>query len=335
MDIPPQLIVSAERLALSGSTSSIHRRFRAGRYVRLRRGYYVETSVWVEATPAERFEWSAAAVGLAFEQPVFHGESAAVVLGIPTLRTPPLVELATDSERITGRRPPTFTVHGQSALAEQARNLGNYPMRYVLRRDVDAVVSGQFACTSLVQTAVDVMISSSFSKALVVAEGVARALVDQGTLDRDACLADHPGIAEELDGISSEATGLRTHRLARLAQAKSESVGESFSKAAFELLDFEQPMQQHTIYDSGQFVARTDFWWPQQNVVGEFDGKAKYVDKELRGRLTAEEIVYQEKLREDRIRSLAFAFVRWSWADLEQPGLLRQKLLRAGLRPRS
>ena len=98
MDIPPQLIVSAERLALSGSTSSIHRRFRAGRYVRLRRGYYVETSVWVEATPAERFEWSAAAVGLAFEQPVFHGESAAVVLGIPTLRTPPLVELATDSE---------------------------------------------------------------------------------------------------------------------------------------------------------------------------------------------------------------------------------------------
>lgn len=86
MDIPPEIIVSAERLALTGSTAVIHRPFRAGRLVRLRRGYYVKTSTWVEATPAQRFEWSAAAVGLAFEQSVFCGESAAVVLGVPTLR---------------------------------------------------------------------------------------------------------------------------------------------------------------------------------------------------------------------------------------------------------
>ena len=335
MDIPPQLIVSAERLALTGSTAVIHRPFRAGRLVRLRRGYYVKTSTWVEATPAQRFEWSAAAVGLAFDQPVFCGESAAVVLGVPTLRPPEFVDLATSSERITGRRPATFVVHGNNALAEKARNAGNHPMRYVLRRDAQTVVSGQFSCTSPVQTAMDVMCSSSFSRALVVADGIARMLWQQGLLGQGACLIEHPGIALALDGIVADATKHRAVRIASLANTKAESVGESFSRAVIELLGFEQPLQQHTIVDSGQFVARTDFWWPEELIAGEFDGKQKYADEDMRGDWSPEEVVYQEKLREDSIRALGFTVVRWNWADLEQPGRLRQKLLRAGLRPRS
>ncbi|MDQ0029737.1 hypothetical protein [Arthrobacter bambusae] len=335
MDIPPQLIVSAERLALTGSTAGIHRPFKAGRLVRLRRGYYVKTSSWVEATPAQRFEWSAAAVGLALEQPVFCGESAAVVLGVPTLRPPEFVDLATPSERSTGRRPATFVVHGNSVLAEKARNAGNHPLRYVLRRDAQAVVSGQFSCTSPVQTAMDVMCASSFSSALVIADGIARMLWKQGLLGQDACLAEHPAIASALDGISAVATRHRAARIAGLAHTKAESAGESFSRAVIELLGFEQPLQQHTIVDSGRFVARTDFWWPEQSIAGEFDGKQKDADENMRGAWSAEEAVYREKLREDNIRGLGFTVVRWNWADLEQPGRLRMKLLRAGLRPRS
>ncbi|WP_284750937.1 hypothetical protein [Arthrobacter sp. efr-133-R2A-120] len=335
MDIPPQLIVSAERLALTGSTAGIHRPFRAGRLVRLRRGYYVKTSTWVEATPAERFEWSAAAVGMAFDQPVFCGESAAVVLGVPTLRPPEFVDLATSSERITGRRPATFAVHGNSVLAEKARNAGNHPMRYVLRRNAQAVVSGHFSCTSPVQTVIDVMCTSSFSSALVVADGIARMLWQQGLLGQDARLIEHPGIASALDRIVADAAKHRALRIASLAHPKAESAGESFSRAVIELLGFEQPLQQHMIVDSGQFVARTDFWWPEQSIAGEFDSKQKYADEDMRGDWTAEEIVYREKVREDSIRALGFTVVRWSWADLEQPGRLRQKLLRAGLRPRA
>lgn len=334
MDIPPQLIVSAERLALTGSTAVIHRPFRSGRLVRLRRGYYVKTSTWVEATPAQRFEWSAAAVGLAFEQPVFCGESAAVVLGVPTLGPPEFVDLATSSERITGRRPATFVVHGNSALAEKARNTGNHPMRYVLRRDVQAVVSGRFYCTSPVQTAMDVMCSSSFSRALVVADGIARMLSEQGLLGQDACLIEYPGIALALDGIMADAIKHRAVRIASLAHTKSGSVGESYSRAVIELLGFEQPLQQHTSVDSGQFVARTGFWWPEQSIAGEFDGKHKYADEDLQGDSSAEEVVYREKVHEDSIRAQGITIVRWNWSDLEQPGRLRQKLLRAGLRPR-
>ncbi|OOP62041.1 hypothetical protein BMF89_10305 [Arthrobacter sp. SRS-W-1-2016] len=316
MDIPPEIIISAERLALTGSTAVIYRPFRAGRLVRLRRGYYVKTSTWVEATPAQRFEWSAAAVGLAFEQSVFCGESAAVVLGVPTLHPPEFVDLATSTERTTGRRPATFVVHGKSVLAEKARNTGNHPMRYVLRRDAEAVVSGRFSCTSPVQTAMDVMCTSSFSRALVVADGIARMLVEQGSLGQDACLIEHPEIALALDGIVADATKHRAVRIASLANAKADSVGESYSRAVIELLGFEQPLQHHTD-DSDQFVARTGFWWPEHLIAGEFEGGQ------------------QEKPGEESIRALGITVVRWNWADLEQPGLLRQKLLRAGLRPRA
>ncbi|MNG34902.1 hypothetical protein D3C84_1215120 [compost metagenome] len=67
--------------------------------------------------------------------------------------------------------------------------------------------------------------------------------------------------------------------------------------------------------------------------MGEFDGKAKYVEAAVRGKVSAEEAVYREKLREDRIRRLGFGFVRWSWADLEDPSRLKRRLLAAGLRP--
>jgi hypothetical protein len=67
---------------------------------------------------------------------------------------------------------------------------------------------------------------------------------------------------------------------------------------------------------------------------GESDGKAKYVDAAVRGGLSAEQAVYREKLREDRIRGLGLGIVRWGWADVENPDRLGRKLLAAGLRPR-
>jgi hypothetical protein len=86
-------------------------------------------------------------------------------------------------------------------------------------------------------------------------------------------------------------------------------------------------------HDEDGFIGRADCWWPRQRVVGEFDGKGKYLDAAVRGDLSAEQAVYREKLREDRIRGLGLGFVRWGWADVENPDRLRRKLLAAGLRP--
>ncbi|WP_307794400.1 hypothetical protein [Arthrobacter cavernae] len=292
------------------------------------------TTDWISAKPHERHVLATAAVGLALDGPVFYGETAAVVLGLPTLRVPQFVDVATDVEGKTGRRPGTFTVLGGESVAEQARNAGSYPLKFHLRRNAEPVCSGVFQSTGLVDTALDVMRHCPFSNALVVADGVARLLAQQGQLAAGARLVDHPDVAAGLDGIRAVATQQRAIRVAAMAHALAESAGESYSRAVIELLGFEQPAQQKDFSDSSGFVGRSDFWWPEQRVVGEFDGRGKYLDEALGGGDQAGAAVYREKLREDRIRDLGMKVVRWNWADLERPGRLRAKLLRAGLRPR-
>ena len=91
------------------------------------------------------------------------------------------------------------------------------------------------------------------------------------------------------------------------------------------------PVLQHAFYDSDGFIGRTDFFWPEYGVIGEFDGDAKYLDDDLLGDRTAREAVLAEKKREDRLRALGYTVVRWDWKAVTKPELLGQKLAAAGL----
>jgi very-short-patch-repair endonuclease len=76
-----------------------------------------------------------------------------------------------------------------------------------------------------------------------------------------------------------------------------------------------------------------DFWFPDQGVVVEVDGRAKYEDPVmLDGRSTAD-VHWREKRREDFIRSCpgVRAVIRLSWSDLMQPDRVRAALRRAGV----
>lgn len=53
----------------------------------------------------------------------------------------------------------------------------------------------------------------------------------------------------------------------------------------------------------------------------EFDGKVKYSDRD---------VLFAEKQREDRIRSLGYEVVRLTWSDLSRPERVRA-LLQAAL----
>jgi hypothetical protein len=75
-----------------------------------------------------------------------------------------------------------------------------------------------------------------------------------------------------------------------------------------------------------------DFWWPETGLVGEFDGRGKYLrDEFTRGRTTAE-VVLDEKRRENRLRALGLTVVRWEWADALMPRRLEMILTGVGLR---
>jgi hypothetical protein len=61
---------------------------------------------------------------------------------------------------------------------------------------------------------------------------------------------------------------------------------------------------------------------------GEFDGKIKY-GRLLKPGLPIEEVLFEEKRREDVLRDLGWQIVRWLWADIYWPGVIRDRLLRA------
>lgn len=79
--------------------------------------------------------------------------------------------------------------------------------------------------------------------------------------------------------------------------------------------------------------AIVDFWFPDQGVVVEVDGRAKYEDPEMLGGRTTAQAHWEEKRREDFIRS--FPEVRYvlrvTWRELMRPEDLRVLLVRSGV----
>jgi hypothetical protein len=62
--------------------------------------------------------------------------------------------------------------------------------------------------------------------------------------------------------------------------------------------------------------------------IGEFDGKIKY-GRLLKPGQRIEDVIFEEKLREDALRDLGWQSVRWLWRDLYRRGVLRERVLRA------
>jgi hypothetical protein len=124
--------------------------------------------------------------------------------------------------------------------------------------------------------------------------------------------------------------GVRSARRAiQLMDARSESAGESVSRVRIISDGLPVPKPQEVIRTpAGVFVARVDFCWKKQRTVGEFDGKIKY-GRLLKPGQRVEDVVYEEKRREDAFRDLGWKVVRWLWEDLYRPGVLRDRLQRA------
>ena len=106
--------------------------------------------------------------------------------------------------------------------------------------------------------------------------------------------------------------GSRAARLAFwLSDRRIESPGESRALFLFWEFHLPRPEPQYEIYSSstGLLVARTDFAWEEYRHVCEFDGKVKYM-RAFRPSVPPEQIVYDEKCREDSVRDEDFGVSR-------------------------
>ncbi len=156
--------------------------------------------------------------------------------------------------------------------------------------------------------------------------------MEQAVAAGDRALANHLSRAELNHALArmERWPGVRRARqVVGFLDVRSESVGESLSRVRFHQDGLPAPEPQYELIDAdGVWVARVDFFWRQQRTVGEFDGKIKYGPL-LRAGQSLERVLVEEKLREDRIRDLDLRVVRWTWRELHQPGVIRDRLQRA------
>ena len=118
-----------------------------------------------------------------------------------------------------------------------------------------------------------------------------------------------------------------------MGSALSGSPAESVARVRFRQLRTPEPVQQHEFSRAGAQRAVVDFWFPDQGVVVEVDGRAKYEDPQMLAGISTADAHWREKQREDFVRSFTAVrgFVRLTWADLMDPETVRAKLTQAGI----
>ena len=152
-----------------------------------------------------------------------------------------------------------------------------------------------------------------------------RALAPRGR-DRSPLLT--PDELAAAVGCAAGRTGAGVaRRVAADADGRSGSVGETRSRIALARAGIPEPVLQWEVLAEGRRHV-TDFAWPELGVVAEFDGRVKYGRALAPGQDPAE-AVWQEKLREDRLRGVGLVVVRWIWRDIDDFAATAARLLAA------
>lgn len=296
--------VTADDLRASGlAGEDLRRAARAGSLVRIRHGAYVPTAAWTSADEVERYRLRVRAAARRLAEPVFAHESAAAMWRLPLLGTWP------------------SDVHVLLAVARGTASTRGVRRHRVAVVPESGVVDG-VRVTTVARTVVDLARTGSFARGLVLADDALRRYrVALDDLGREVAAA-------------GSGRGVRAaRRVVDEADAGAESPGESLSRARMIELDLPRPALQHEVRDGRGLVGRVDFFWPEQGVVGEFDGRLKYRAGGVGDRTAAEERVWAEKRREDRLRATGLRVVRWTWRDASDPARLARLLAGAGVRP--
>ena len=280
----------------------IRPKVRAGEVVRLLRGVYYPADAWERETPRERHLTLARAVMLLRSRRiVFSHRTAAVVWGLPLLGDPPEF------------------VHAVSHRAGGGRSDDRLVRHCIDIPPQTAIIDG-LEVTELGRTAIDIARSSRFGEAVMIADAVLTRGVGVHELAREL---PEPGAR----GVK------RAREVVAFADARSGSPLESLSRASIFEAGLSAPELQHEFRDSdGRMVV--DFWWPRYGVVGEFDGKVKYLDERYRGGRALEQVLIDEKWREVRLRRQGEvrAIARWDAATAASPTRLGRLLRSYGIR---
>ncbi|MDO5502760.1 MAG: type IV toxin-antitoxin system AbiEi family antitoxin domain-containing protein [Actinomycetia bacterium] len=148
----------------------------------------------------------------------------------------------------------------------------------------------------------------------------------QGVVSLDAAL--HTGkvteddVAAVIERVAAWPRVSRARSMLKLADGRRETPGESRTGVMLSFLGYDVIPQFQIFDQGGRLIARVDFLIKGTRVIIEFDGKIKYADDDG----TA---LFDEKKREDLLRSLGYVVVRLVWSDLNAPAAVDARIRRA------
>jgi hypothetical protein len=306
-------LVLSREIATPGGRSQFFAEVRRGDFVMLQRGVYMPTDQWNMLSTDEQYRSRMhGASALSNDQPVWSHESAAAMWRLPNLHAWP-----------TG----LHTIVPDAAGGRTTRSL----VRHTLGFPAATVRIDGLTVTELARTVVDLCRSLGFAQAVVFADAALRR-TDHPVPGAPPSSLSHADLRAEL-ALNFAGRGVaKARQVIAFADGRADRPGESISRVNISLARLTPPQLQVPIVGASGRTWIVDFWWPDFNVIGEFDGKAKYTDPQfLRGRTPAE-AVYDEKLREDDLRAANHRMTRWPWETAISMPRLRQHLLAAGIR---
>jgi hypothetical protein len=307
-----QLILTRE-LPVAGDRTEFYTRASGGEFTALRRGVYMRTDAWSQLNPdAQHRARVYAAVEYAKSDPVVSHVSAVSLWRLPWF----------------SGYPRTVHVLGK---AESGGRSTSSTVRHAVGSPAPIVWIDGVRTTSLARTVVDVGSTASFAQAVAVADAALRRTVSPVDEIPPTTLT-RADLISELENIPVAHGSAKALRALEFSDGAADSPGESISRVNMSLARLTAPELQAPLHGASGRLWHVDFWWPRFNLIGEFDGKTKYVDEQYLQGKSANEMVYQEKLREDDLRAAGHAFTRWPWRVANDVPALRAHLVAAGLR---
>lgn len=279
-----------EALGEGHADKTIARALRLRLWVRIRHGYYTFTDLWAAADDRERHLVRAHAV-------MHKLGSRAALSHVSAALEHKLMVWDVDLS----------LVHVTRLDGGQGRIEAGVHYHEGVCRDDDLVSIDSMLVVNRARAALETSTSTSTEQSLVVLDSVLR----------NGCTRD------ELEAMHEEMLhwpGMQHTQVAvRMADGRSESVGESRCRWLFYKHRLPAPKLQHNVYDAqGNLIGTTDFAWEEHGLLGEFDGRVKY-GRLLRPGETPGDAVFREKVREDALREASnCGMVRIIWSHLYQ-----------------
>ena len=346
----PTVFTRADAVAAGLSRNQIEHRI-GRQWQPLRRGAYCLSSSWQTASPAGRHLLSAVAATLTHacdESITISHLTAALAWDLPC---PSPITWPVCLTTRPGHR------HPEALAPRPARRRAPTRIQVATMRRQDRTRLRGTWVTTPARTAADCLRHCEPQVAVPIAD----AILFRGL----ATLAELDDVLAFQDAWPYAARARRSRRIV----APRESWLESASAVAFDLAGLDPPASQVEIYDRrGTFVARVDFAWIRDGVIGEADGLAKYglswTAGAQAGRSEADgrpampgtsaangkrevdgepavhsepavdadvlrETLLAERRRAERLADLGLRVVRWTAADLRRPHQLADRITAA------